>query len=71
MSDFILPGDLNDLAQQTADAVTDAWQILTRMCIAKQYPIDIACNRVVEYSNVYQMSDIEAIRKVYHEVAKS
>lgn len=71
MSDFILPGDLNNLAQQTADDITDAWQILYRLCSVKQYPMDIAHNKVIEYFSVYGLSDIEAIRKVYHEVAKS
>ncbi len=71
MSDFILPGDMEFLAQQVADDITDAWQILLKICVLKQYPTDIAEAKVIQYVNVYQMSELESIRKVYHEVAKS
>ncbi len=71
MSDFILPGDLSGRAQQVAQDIADAWSMLTKLCVVKQYPLDIAEAKVYYHVNTMgQLTEIEAIRKVYYEIAK-
>lgn len=71
MSDFILPGDIHAQAQQYANDSADGWHLLMKMCVIKQFPMDMAESLVVEYMHTAGLSEVEALRKVYHEVAKS
>jgi hypothetical protein len=71
MSGFLLPGEFNQLARQSAQDIAEAWRLLLKICAVRQYPFDIAEAQVQAYLGTQQLSEIEAIRKVYHEVAYS
>lgn len=70
MSDFILPEHLAKMAQQSAQDIADGWDILTNACVLRQYPIDIAENKVHAYV-AGGLSEIESLRKVFYEVVKN
>lgn len=70
MSDFILPDEIRNSADLAARDIADAWDMLVRICIVKQYPFDVAESKV-EYYIAAHLSEVEAIRKVYNEVAYS
>lgn len=68
MSGFILPEDIARLAQQSAQNVADGWAALNRMCMIKQFPVDIA-EALVADCIVNGLTEPEALRKIYHHVA--
>lgn len=70
MSDFILPGDIEQMALQLSQDVADARAMLDRICIFKWVPLEMAEAQVQRYEN-RGFSTIEAIRKVYNEIAYS
>lgn len=70
VSDFILPEDIGKMAQQSAQDIADGWAMLERICMIKQYPLDIAYNKV--YASLANgLMELEALHKVYHDVAKA
>jgi hypothetical protein len=71
MSGFILPDDIWKNAEVAARNIADAWHMLANICLVKQYPFDLAESKVGYHINSAQMSEVEAIHKVYHEVAYS
>lgn len=67
MSDFILPGDIEAMAQEVSDNISYAWNRLTQLCYAKSYAVSLA--EVSVHAYVYQgMTELEAIREVYREI---
>lgn len=69
MSDFILPEDIHQMATQSAQHIADAWYMLTEICVAKQYPFDVA-KVFVDRSVLNGMSEIEALHIAYKAVAE-
>lgn len=63
----MLPGDMYAIAQSSATDIADAWDLLFKACVIKQYPIDIA-ESIVEKYIYLGLTDLEALRKTYHEV---
>lgn len=70
VNDFILPGDIEKLASKTAGDIAGGWSMLEKICRLKQYPLDIAYNTVHAYI-ASGLFELEALRKVYHEVHRS
>ena len=70
MSDFILPEDIERMARASAQFIADGWNALERICVIKQYPIDIA-HALVGKHIAEGLTEPEALRKVYHHVARS
>jgi hypothetical protein len=70
VSDFILPDDIRSMANQVSQDIADAWNMLKRICVVKQHPMDLAESFVVSYMGA-GLTEVESIRKVYHEIAKS
>lgn len=66
---FILPGDIEAMSHQVSQNIADAWARLYNLCELKHYLLLVAESDVMEYVNHYGMSEIEAIRKVYQEIA--
>lgn len=67
VSDFILPGDIERMALQSAGQLADGWAALERLCRVKQYPLDIAIAKV-EALIAQGLTQPESLHKVYHEV---
>lgn len=70
MSDFILPEDIERMARAAAQNIADGWKALERICVIKQFPIDIA-HALVENNIANGLTEPEALRKIYHHVAGS
>jgi hypothetical protein len=68
VSDFILPDDIRQMAYRSSQDIADAWDMLVKVCVIKQYPFEMAESKVVHLIKVNQLNEIEAIRKVYNKV---
>ena len=67
MNDFILPGDMG---AQIAQDIADAWDMLFKLCYIKQAPFEYA-EAEVHLRLTRGLTELEAIRNVYHDIAYS
>jgi hypothetical protein len=67
MSDFIIPGDIYAMAEQTAKDIDDAWGMLLGMALNLGIPSDMV-ERNVNLYVFHGYSRLEAIRLAYHDL---
>jgi hypothetical protein len=63
MSDFILPGDMEQMAQLSAANLADSWERLAMACYVAGVKIQEATRAVIVKMDY--MSEIEAVQEVY------